>query len=72
MEKVGLVLIIGGILTALGFFLEWFLTTSVISLGFRIAIGVVIVGIVLVLISLGWERYKASKEEREKFREVER
>ena len=68
MQMVAFILIGGGVLTAVGFFLKWFFTTSLISLGFRIAVAVVLVGIVLLLISAGWGRYRATKTE--KFKEV--
>ena len=54
MQKVAFVLIGGGVLVTLGFFLRWFFLTSFISLGFRIAVAVVIAGVLLVLASIGW------------------
>ncbi len=61
----------GGGLVALGFFLQWFFATSLISLGFRIAIAAVIVGILLLLALAGWERYRvARKKEKDEFKEV--
>ena len=68
-QKLAFLLIGGGVLVALGFFLKWFFATSVIALGFRIAIAIVIVGILLLLASVGWERYRAAKKE--EFGEVE-
>ena len=57
-------------MTALGFFLKWFFATSLISLGFRIAIGVVMVGVLLLIASVGWERYHAAKGKEKDFEEV--
>lgn len=70
-QRVAFSLIGGGTLVALGFFLEWFITTSDISLFWRITIGVVLVGIVLLLASVVWERYRAAKGKEEEFKEVE-
>ena len=71
MQKIAFILIGGGVLVALGFFLKWFFVTSFISLGFRIAIAVVILGVLLLLASAGWERYRVSqKKEEDKFKEV--
>ena len=69
-QKTAFILIGGGVLAALGFFLKWFFATEYISLGFRIAIGVVIVGIVLLLASVSWERYQAAKGKEKRFKEV--
>ena len=71
MQKVAFILIAGGVLTAVGFFLKWFFVTPFISLGFRIAVAVVIVGVLLLLASAGWERYRvARKKEEDEFKEV--
>jgi len=63
-QRIALVLIGGGALTALGFFFWWFFRVSFLNLGFRIAIAVVLVGILLLLVSAGWERYRAAKGKR--------
>lgn len=71
MQKVAFILIGGGVLVTLGFFLRWFFVTPFISLGFRIATAVVIVGVLLLLASVSWERYRAvRKKEEDKFKEV--
>ena len=71
MQKAAFILIGGGGLVALGFFFQWFFATSLISLGFRIAIAAVIVGILLLLALVGWERYRvAKKKEEDEFKEV--
>ena len=69
-QRLAWLLIVGGVLAALGFFLKWFFATSLISLGFRITIGVVIVGILLLLASAIWERYRAAKGKEKEFKEV--
>ena len=69
-QKIAFILIGGGVLTAVGFFLKWFFATSVISLGFRIAIGAVLVGVVLLLGAAIWERYRAAKGREKEFKEV--
>jgi len=71
MQKIAFILIGGGGLVALGFFFQWFFATSLISLGFRIAIAAVIAGIILLLASVSWERYRAvKKKEEDEFKEV--
>ena len=71
MQKVAFILIAGGVLVTLGFFLKWFFVTPFISLGFRIAIAVVIVGVLLLLASVSWERYRVvKKKEEDKLKEV--
>lgn len=69
-QRIALFLIGGGVLTALGFFFWWFFRTSLLNLGFRIAIGVSMVGVVLLLASAGWERYRAGKGKEKEFKEV--
>ena len=70
-QKVAFALIGGGVIAALVYFFKWFFETSLIALGFRIAIAVVIVGVLLALAGAGWERYKAAKKGKEKeFKEV--
>lgn len=69
-QRIALVLIGGGALTALSFFFWWFFRTSFLNLGFRIAIGVVLFGILLLLASAGWERYRAVEGKEKEFKEV--
>ncbi|RLC92271.1 MAG: hypothetical protein DRI39_08535 [Chloroflexi bacterium] len=69
-QRTAFLLIVGGVLAGLGFFLKWFFATSLISLGFRIAAGVVIAGIVLLLMTTAWERYRAARGKDDEFKEV--
>ena len=69
-QRIAMIFIGGGALTALSFFFWWFFRTSLFNLGFRIAIGVVVLGIVLLLASAGWERYLAIKGKEKEFKEV--
>ncbi|MFC1924103.1 hypothetical protein ACFLXA_01890 [Chloroflexota bacterium] len=69
-QKIALLLIGGGLLTALGFFFWWFFSDSSLNLGFRIAIAIVIVGFLLILASVGWERYRAARGKEKEFKEV--
>lgn len=71
---------IGGILVAvgLGILIGWGLYV-LFGLLFpwlpwpvKIATAAIAIGLILLLASLGWERHKASKEESEKFKEVEK
>ena len=71
MQKIAFILISGGGLVALGFFFQWFFATSLISLGFRIAVAVVMVGVLILLASVGWDRFRAArKKEEDEFKEV--
>jgi predicted membrane protein len=72
LQKVGLGLIGAAVIVALIYFFKWFFITPFIALGFRVAIAVAIVGILVLLASVIWERYRASKKEKEKeeFKEV--
>jgi len=38
----------------------------------KIAIVAISIGLIVLLVSLGWERYQASKEEKERFKGVEK
>ncbi len=69
-QKIALILIGGGALTALGFFFWWFFRTELLNLGFRIAIAVALVGVLLLLASAGWGRYQAAKGKEKEFKEV--
>jgi len=71
---------IGGILLALGLGIllgwgvYWFfrLAFLMLPLPVKIAIAAIVVGLIILLVSLGCERYRASREEKEKFKEVEK
>ena len=58
----------------IGWGLYWFFRLAFLSLPLpvKIAIAAIAVGLVILLASLGWERYRTSKEEKEKFKEVEK
>jgi hypothetical protein len=51
----------------------WFFRLAFLSwpLVAKIGIAAVAVGLTVLLASLGWERYRASREEKEKFKGVE-
>jgi len=61
-QRIGFTLIVLGCLIPLGYVLKAFFTFQPIPLPFRIAIAAVILGIILILASVGWERYKAVKK----------
>jgi hypothetical protein len=69
-QKVAFVLIGGGVLTALGFSMWLFITAPDLALIWKIILGIVVVGIFLMLVQAGWERYRASKGKEEDFKEV--
>lgn len=72
LQKISFTLIGGGLVAALVYFFKWFFATSLIALGFRVAVAVAILGILLLLATAAWERYRVTKKgEREKeLREV--
>lgn len=70
LQRVAFLLIAGGVLAALAYFLKWFFTIPLIALGFRIAVAVVILGLLLLLAAIGWDRYRTAKREKEHLKEV--
>ena len=74
MRKIGGILLGIGMGILVGWGLYWFFSLAFPSLPLvvKIAIAAVAIGLIILLISLGRERYQASKKEREKFKEVEK
>ena len=74
MRKIGGILLGIGLGTLIGWGVYWFFRLAFLSLPLpvKIAIAAIAVGLIILLASLGWERYRASKEEREKFEEVDK
>jgi len=72
MRLLGAFLLVCGFLVAIGYLLYWFFSAVAESLPLplKIAIVAAAIGFLLLLISIGRERYKASKGE--EFKEVER
>ncbi len=72
MRKIGGILLgIGlGILTVWG--LYWFFRLASCPLPAKIGIAAVVIGVIILLVSLGRERYKASKEEKDRFKGVDK
>jgi len=72
MRALGAFMVVSGSLVAIGYLLYWIFTAVAesIPLPLKIASGAAAIGLLLLLISIGRERYKASKEE--EFKEVER
>ena len=72
MRVLGTFLLVCGSLVAVGYLLYWIFTAVAESmpLPLKIASGAAAMGFFLLLISIGRERYRASKEE--EFKEVER
>ncbi len=68
MDKAGLLLIAIGVAVVLGYVAVAFFTTIDIPLWLRATIGVIVLGLLLLLVSAGRERYKSAREE--PFREV--
>ena len=72
MRALGAFLLICGCGVAAGYLLYWFFSevAESIPVPLKVAIAAVVIGLLLLLISIGWERYKTSKEE--EFEGVER
>lgn len=70
LQMLGFILIALGIFIPLGYIAKAYFTWELIPLPFRIAGGITILGIILILVSVGYERYKMARKE--KFEEVER
>jgi membrane protein implicated in regulation of membrane protease activity len=69
----GILLAVGlGILIGWGFYLLFGLAFPWLPLPVKIAFAAIAIGLILLLASLGWERYRASGQEKEKFKEVEK
>ena len=74
MRKIGGILLAVGLGILIGWGLYWFFRLAFLELPLpvKIAIAAIAVGLIILLASLGWERYRTSKEEKEKFKEVEK
>ena len=74
MRKIGGILLAAGLGILVGWGLYWFFRLAFLSLSLpvKFAIAAIAVGLLILLASLGWERYRASKEEKEKFKGVEK
>jgi Flp pilus assembly protein TadB len=69
----GILLAVGlGILICWGLYLLFGLAFPWLPLPVKIAFAAIAIGLILLLASLGRERYRASKEEKDKFKEVEK
>jgi hypothetical protein len=74
LRKIGGILLAVGLGILIGWGLYWFFHLAFLSLPLpvKIAISAIAIGLIILLASLGWERYRASREEKEKFKEVEK
>jgi len=70
MQKAGLVLIVVGALTLLGYFCSSFFLDPDISLAIRIAVGIIGIGVVVLIVKVIRDRLASKKTDR--FKEVER
>ncbi len=73
MRKVGGILLGVGLGILIGWGLYWFFALAFLSLPLvaKVGIAAAAIGLIVLLASLGWERYRARKEEKEKFKGVE-
>jgi hypothetical protein len=74
LRKIGGILLAVGLGILIGWGLYWFFHLAFLSLPLpvKIAIAAIAVGLIILLASLGWERLRAFKEEKEKFKGVEK
>jgi Zn-dependent protease with chaperone function len=74
LRKLGGFFLIVGLGILIGWGLYWFFGLAFLELplALKIAIAAIVVGLILLLASLARERYRASKEEKDKFKEVEK
>jgi hypothetical protein len=74
LRKIGGILLGTGLGILAGCGLYWFFCLTFLSLPLPVKIGsaAIAIGLIILLASLGRERYRASKEEKNKFKEVER
>ncbi len=71
-QKLAFTLIAVGVL-GIVFYLGWgFFGSPLIPLVFRILAGLAVVGFVLLLAYVGWDRYQSYKKESKEIKEVER
>jgi len=74
LKKIGGILLAVGLGTLIGWGLYWFFRLAFLSLPLpvKIAVAAIAVGLIILLASLGWERYRASREEKERFKGIEK
>jgi len=69
-QIISYILIGGSALAISGFLLWFFITAPDIHLFWKITMGMAIVGLFILLVLAGWERYRASKGKEKEFEEV--
>jgi ABC-type antimicrobial peptide transport system permease subunit len=74
LRKIGGILLAVGLGILIGWGLYWFFRLAFpwLPLPVKIAIAAIAIGLIILLASLGRERCRASREEKEKFKEVEK
>ena len=74
MTRIGGLLLGIGLGILIGWGLYWFFRLAFLSLPLPVktAIAAIAVGLIILLASLGWERYRTSREEKERFKEVDK
>ena len=70
MLKVGWILFIGGLVVVAGYVIYLFVTDPDIPIAIRIGAPSAVVGVVLLIMGVGRERYRSAKKE--SFKEIER
>ena len=70
MKILGFCLVIVGILVVVGYMFYYFITTSDLPLPIRVAVPAVVVGFLILLASVGIDRYRATHKEN--FKEIGR
>ncbi|TET50478.1 MAG: hypothetical protein E3J55_02205 [Dehalococcoidia bacterium] len=74
MRRIGGILLAVGLGILVGWGLYWFFRLAFLELPLpvKIAIAAIAVGLIILLASLGRERYRASREDKERFKGVEK
>lgn len=74
MRRIGGILLAVGLGILIGWGLYWFFRLAFLwlPLPVKIAIAAIAVGLIILLASLGRERYRTAREEKDKFEEVEK
>jgi len=70
MQKAGLILIVVGLLTLLGYFCSSFFLDPSVPLAVRIAVGTIGIGVIVLIVKVVRDRIISKKTDR--FKEVER
>ena len=69
MAKLGILLVVGGVLVGIGWLIYYWFSAALVPLPLKIIVAVVAFGLVLLVLSVARDRIRAAKQE--KYKEVE-